>query len=161
LQEDDLDALTDLIHRAYAPHLAIGLRYWATHQPWADTEKRLLSGVGLIMLADGEYVGTATVRPPQPNSPVALYRDPAVRSLSQFCVAPERLPLVESDNLVVRELWSRCQSLDDREVVFGGIALDLPSRVTLPGAVATELAPLHSTMTPFDCSLGKSLRHAA
>lgn len=89
LPEDDLDALTDLIHRAYAPHLAIGLRYWATHQPSADTEKRLLSGVGLIMLADGEYAGTATVRPPQPNSPVALYRDPAVRSLSQFCVAPE------------------------------------------------------------------------
>jgi GNAT superfamily N-acetyltransferase len=89
LPEDDLDVLTDLIHRAYAPHLALGLRYWATHQSSTDTEKRLLSGTGLIMLADGKYSGTATVRPPQPNSPVALYRDPAVRSLSQFCVAPE------------------------------------------------------------------------
>lgn len=87
--EDDLDALTNLIHRAYAPHLDIGLRYWATHQPSTDTEKRLLSGTGLIMLADGKYAGTATVRPPQPSSPVLLYRDPAVRSLSQFCVAPE------------------------------------------------------------------------
>ena len=51
LSEDHLDALTDLIHRAYAPHLALGLRYWATDQPSSDTEKRLLSGMGLIMLA--------------------------------------------------------------------------------------------------------------
>ncbi len=74
LAEDDLDALTDLIHRAYAPHLDLGLRYWATHQSSTDTEKRLLSGMGLIMLADGKYAGTATVRPPQPNSPSGRYR---------------------------------------------------------------------------------------
>jgi len=36
----------------------------------------------------GRYIGTITVRPPQPDSSVALYRDPAVYSLAQFCVAP-------------------------------------------------------------------------
>jgi GNAT superfamily N-acetyltransferase len=87
--DDDLDALTALIHRAYAPHLARGLRYWATHQSAADTEKRLRSGLGLILLVDGRYAGTVTVCPPQPESPVPLYRQSNVRALSQFCVAPE------------------------------------------------------------------------
>lgn len=85
---DDLAAITDLIHRAYAVHLQHGLRYWGTHQPVSDTEKRLRAGVGLVMLWQGEYIGTVTVRPPQPESSVALYRDPTVYSLSQFCVAP-------------------------------------------------------------------------
>jgi len=86
---DDLEALTDLIHRAYAPHLELGLRYWGTHQPVSDTEKRLLAGHGLVMLHGSNYIGTATVRPPQPGSPVPLYRQSDVCSLSQFCVAPE------------------------------------------------------------------------
>lgn len=85
---DNLGAITDLIHRAYAVHLERGLRYWGTHQPASDTEKRLRAGVGLVMLWQGEYIGTITVRPPQPDSSVALYRDPAVYSLAQFCVAP-------------------------------------------------------------------------
>lgn len=85
---DDIDALTDLIHRAYAAHLEHGLRYWGTHQSSADTLERLRSGQALLLLVAGRIAGTATVRPPQPASPVALYRDPQVRSLSQFCVDP-------------------------------------------------------------------------
>jgi len=87
--DDDIDALTGLIHRAYAAHLSTGLRYWATHQPASDTEQRLRAGQGLVLLVDGVYAGTATVRPPIPQSPVLLYRECNVRSLSQFCVAPE------------------------------------------------------------------------
>jgi len=89
LPTDDLDALTDLIHRAYAPHLDSGLRYWGTHQPASDTEKRLTSGLGFVMVIDGRYAGTVVIRPPQPNSAVPLYREAHVYSLSQFCVAPE------------------------------------------------------------------------
>ena len=86
---DDLAALTGLIHRAYAPHLKQGLRYWGTHQPSSDTEKRLNAGIGLVMLTDGQYVGTLTLRPPQPGSKVPLYREPHVYTLAQFCIAPE------------------------------------------------------------------------
>ncbi|GMU72762.1 MAG: hypothetical protein AMXMBFR42_22180 [Burkholderiales bacterium] len=87
--DDDLDALTALIHSAYASHLTLGLRYWATHQPTSDTAKHLRSGHGLILIVDGAYAGTATVHLPQPESPVPLYRESNVCSLSQFCVAPE------------------------------------------------------------------------
>lgn len=86
---DDLELITALIHAAYAPHASRGLRYWGTHQSVEDTVKRFASGTGLVMLEGSDYVGTATLRPPQPDSPVALYRDPTVWSLCQFCISPQ------------------------------------------------------------------------
>lgn len=87
---DSLEKITSLIHSAYAPHAAMGLRYWGTHQTVEDTRKRFASGTGLVMTEDGRYVGTLVVRPPQPESPVEIYRNPLVWSLSQFCVSPDR-----------------------------------------------------------------------
>jgi predicted N-acetyltransferase YhbS len=89
-ERDDLEALTQLIHRAYAAHLAAGLRYWGTHQSVADTEERIRSGQGFVMVEDHQYVGTITVRPPYPQSTVPLYRRTDVFTLAQFCVSPER-----------------------------------------------------------------------
>lgn len=86
--QDDLARITSLIHAAYAPHAAQGLRYWGTHQTVEDTAKRFAMGIGLVMLEGDDYVGTATLRRPQPESAVELYRDPQVWSLSQFCIAP-------------------------------------------------------------------------
>ncbi|RZJ58998.1 MAG: GNAT family N-acetyltransferase [Acidovorax sp.] len=86
---DDLQQLTALIHSAYAPHGAQGLRYWGTHQSVEDTAKRYASGRGLVMLEGNKYVGTITLRPPQPESPVALYRDPGVWTFCQFCISPD------------------------------------------------------------------------
>jgi len=85
---DDLARVTRLIHAAYAPHAARGLRYWGTHQSVQDTAKRFAAGHGLVAESCGEYVGTITVRPPQPESVVALYRDPHTWSISQFAVEP-------------------------------------------------------------------------
>ena len=85
---DDLQALTELIHAAYAPHAARGLRFWGTHQTVDDTAKRFASGEGLVAEIDGRPVGTITLRRPQPDSPVAAYRNPLAWSLGQFAVAP-------------------------------------------------------------------------
>jgi len=85
---DDLARLTALFHSAYAPHAATGLRYWACHQTEEDTAKRLASGQALVVEIDGDYAATATLRAPQPESKVALYRDSSVWSITQFCVAP-------------------------------------------------------------------------
>lgn len=86
--DDDLVALTELIHTAYAPHAAAGLRYWGTHQSLESTAERLASGTAWVMTLADEYVGTATLRPAQAESPVSLYRTEGVFSLAQFCVAP-------------------------------------------------------------------------
>jgi GNAT superfamily N-acetyltransferase len=85
---DDLSRLTDLIHAAYAPQAARGLRFWGTHQSVEDTAKRLAWGHGLLAELDGQYVGTITVRPPQPDSPVLMYRNGQTWTISQFAVAP-------------------------------------------------------------------------
>jgi GNAT superfamily N-acetyltransferase len=89
LPDDDLAMLTDIIHVAYAKRASDNLRYWATHQTVEDTAKRYRSGQGLIAESDGQVVGTLTVRPPQPTSEVALYRDPGVWTLCQFAVLPD------------------------------------------------------------------------
>lgn len=86
---DDLKRLTRLIHAAYAPHAAGGLRFWGTHQTDQDTAQRFALGQGFVAVLRGEYVGTITVRPPQPTSPVSLYRQAHIWSISQFAVAPE------------------------------------------------------------------------
>ncbi len=88
-ETDSMALLTKLIHRAYAPHAASGLRYWGTHQSVADTANRYASGKSFIARLEGKYVGTITVRAPQPKSPLALYRAPDTWSLCQFAVAPE------------------------------------------------------------------------
>lgn len=88
-READLDVLTDLIRRAFRVHLRQGLRFGAAGQSTTDTRTRLRSGHGLVMRVDGRIAGTATVCPPQPDSPVLLYRDPQVRTLGQFCIDPE------------------------------------------------------------------------
>ena len=86
--DDDFVGLTELVHAAYAPHGKSGLRFWGTHQSVADTSKRLASGQGFLALANGETVGTITVRSPQENSPVQLFRIPDVWSFCQFAVHP-------------------------------------------------------------------------
>lgn len=83
---DDLQRITDLIHQAYAPHAARGLRYWGTHQSVEDTATRFASGQGYVVESCGEVLGTITVRPPQPESPLLLYR--RAWSIVQFAVSP-------------------------------------------------------------------------
>lgn len=86
---DDLGAITELLHSAYARRAAAGLRYWATHQTIEDTSQRFSQGIGFVAEVEGRIVGTITVRPPQPNSEVPLYRTPKVWTLSQFGILPE------------------------------------------------------------------------
>ena len=88
-EADSLVLLTQLIHRAYAPHAVFGLRYWGTHQSVEDTGNRCASGKSFVARLEGSFVGTITVRAPQPDSPLALYRAPETWSLCQFAVAPE------------------------------------------------------------------------
>jgi GNAT superfamily N-acetyltransferase len=86
---DSLEQLTDLIHRAYAPHLVHGLRFVGTHQTVQVTAERIASGHAFVATLQDELVGTVTVRPPKPKSAAPLYRDPHTWSFSQLAVTPE------------------------------------------------------------------------
>jgi hypothetical protein len=50
---DDLPALADLLHRAYAELAARGLRYLATHQRVEVTERPVKAGYSFVAEAEG------------------------------------------------------------------------------------------------------------
>jgi ribosomal protein S18 acetylase RimI-like enzyme len=54
-----------------------------------DTAKRFSLGQGLLALVGSRVIGTITVRPPQPDAKVTLYRDPHTWSIGQYAVLPE------------------------------------------------------------------------
>jgi GNAT superfamily N-acetyltransferase len=85
---DDLVAITEMLHRAYAPLAARGLNYTATYQTPEVTAQRLFRGHPLAAECDGRITGTLTVYPPDPQSDAAVYREAHTYSLGQFGVDP-------------------------------------------------------------------------
>lgn len=88
-REDDLERITEVIHRGYAVLAINGLRFWGTHQSPADTLERLNKGAGFLAILEGEIVGTITIRPPDPESEVEFYRHATTWIVNQFAVIPE------------------------------------------------------------------------
>lgn len=86
---DCISELTELIRAAYAPHAENGLRFVGTYQDEATTAKRFADGHGLVAQSERGPVGTVVVRPPQPTSTAALYREPRTWSIGQLAVLPE------------------------------------------------------------------------
>ncbi|ODU96570.1 MAG: hypothetical protein ABT20_19005 [Rubrivivax sp. SCN 70-15] len=62
---DSIDALTRLLHRAYAPLLADGLDFPAATQPAEVTARRAAEGQCFVAERNGELLGTITVCGPQ------------------------------------------------------------------------------------------------
>jgi len=86
---DDLAALTELLHRAYAPLAAAGLRYVATHQSVEVTAQRIAGKECFVAVADDGLVGTILLAPPGRAGGCAYYERPGVATFHQFAVDPE------------------------------------------------------------------------
>lgn len=76
-----------MLHRAYAPLAAEGLRYTATHQSAEVTLRRLSRGHPLVAVVDGRIVGTLTVYAPDPEDSTPAYREHF--HFGQFGVDPD------------------------------------------------------------------------
>jgi len=85
---DSLEELTELLHRAYAPHAAAGLKFLATWQDVATTKERAESGECWVAVLEGHLVGTITVYPPGTKHSSPLFDRPGVASFGQFAVDP-------------------------------------------------------------------------
>jgi GNAT superfamily N-acetyltransferase len=105
--DDDVDDITAMLHEAYAPLAAAGMRFVASHQDSATTRRRLDRGVTLSRT-------DATRGTP-------FYEKPDVASFGQFAVRPSHqrrgigrtlLGLVEQR---ARELGVRHLALDTSE----------------------------------------------
>lgn len=86
---DPIQEITRLVHEAYAGLERLGFHYVASHQSDAITARRLGRGFPIVAFWCGRLVGTATLYPPRPVSPVPWYRRPEVCYFGQFAVRPE------------------------------------------------------------------------
>ncbi len=125
---DDVAAITAMLHEAYAPLAAQGMRFLATHQDADTTRRRMSGGLTILALDDDTIVGTVTTHlEPAPHPP--FYRRPGVARFSQFAVRPSHqrngigstlLRLVEA---IVVESGATVLALDTSERAAHLIAL--------------------------------------
>lgn len=87
--EDSLEALTELLHRAYAGLAAMGLEYVATCQSVEITRKRLRTGICYLALDEDRIIGTIKYAPPGMAPGSDYFSQRHVAHVSQFGVEPE------------------------------------------------------------------------
>jgi uncharacterized damage-inducible protein DinB/GNAT superfamily N-acetyltransferase len=88
---DSLQALTELLHRAYAPLAARGMNFSAATQSPEVTARRAAAGQCFVAVRDRELVGTVTVCGPQDASQepsMPWYSDRNTAHVHQIAVSP-------------------------------------------------------------------------
>lgn len=85
---DSLEELTDLLHRAYAPLLAAGMRFHASHQGIEITRERCADGECWVLVHDEALVGTVTFAEASRASGTPHLDRPDVATFGQLCVDP-------------------------------------------------------------------------
>lgn len=85
---DSTAQLTELLHRAYAPLAASGLRYLATHQTEDITRERCAAGACFVAELAGVIVGTITYYSPSATSGSPWLDRPDVALFGQLAVEP-------------------------------------------------------------------------
>ena len=83
-----VEPLTYLLHQAYAPLAARGMRYLATHQPPEKTLERLQEGESYLAFLNGEVIGTVSLYEEDQSSECEYYRQNGVFSFGQFAIKP-------------------------------------------------------------------------
>lgn len=85
---DNVQEITEILHRAYAQLAELGFRYHATWQDSATTLRRLISGVPFVATHDDKIVGTVTLYVPPNVSGCDWYDRGDVAYFGQFGVEP-------------------------------------------------------------------------
>lgn len=86
---DDLEQLTELVHKAYRQLADMGLNYTAVDQDVAITRRRIQEGCCLIAEVDGMMIGTITYYAPGVKTYCEWYTQAGVGTIGQFAVLPE------------------------------------------------------------------------
>ena len=88
-EHDSLEELTELLHAAYAPLAARGMRYTASYQGVEVTGRRAAHGECYVGELDGRLVATVTLAPPGRGHGSGWYGRPEVAKFEQFGVHPD------------------------------------------------------------------------
>ena len=127
--EDSFEEMTALLHRAYAPLAAAGLKYWATHQTAADTRERCEAGECWVGVMDGALMATVTLVAPGQGRGCPLYAEPTVSKFGQLAVDPALKgrgfgnALMDTIERRAREMGAATLALDTAEGARGLIAM--------------------------------------
>lgn len=85
---DDIDSITKLLHRAYAPLAQAGLHYVASYQSPDTTRLRMAKGDTIVAVADAKIIGTVTLARASATEGSPFYDRSGVASFGQFAVEP-------------------------------------------------------------------------
>jgi predicted N-acetyltransferase YhbS len=120
--DDSVEALTELLHRAYAALGAMGLNYTAVDQTSQVTRRRIAGGVCLVAAgADGGIIGTVLFKAPGLERGSPWLQRPEVAHLGQFAVEPALRKrgigsrLMHAVEEMAREAGARQLALDTAE----------------------------------------------
>lgn len=85
---DSLEALTSLLHRAYAQLGALGLNYTAVDQTAEVTTQRIEGGHCFVAVEGDRLLGTVLAKPTHAASECEHFTRTGVASIHQFAVDP-------------------------------------------------------------------------
>ncbi len=123
-QSDDLQALTELLHRAYAPLAAAGMRFVASFQDVEVTHQRVSAGETIVGVEAGRIIATITLKAPGTTHGSPFFERPDVASVGQFAVAPEH------QHRGIGTLLGTLTEQRSRELGARYLALDTSERAT-------------------------------
>jgi GNAT superfamily N-acetyltransferase len=86
--DDDLTTITAMLHEAYAPLAAAGMRFLASHQDCAVTQERISNGESWVAVDAENIVGIITLSDCLDTRGSPFYDRPDVASFGQFAVRP-------------------------------------------------------------------------
>jgi ribosomal protein S18 acetylase RimI-like enzyme len=86
--DDDLVAITEMLHAAYKPLADAGMRFHASFQDVEVTKARMGWGETIIAVSGDQVIGTVTLRPHNPGNRSSHYSMPGVFAFGQFAVDP-------------------------------------------------------------------------
>ena len=86
--DDSLEELTDLLHRAYAPLAAMGLKFIAATQDVEQTRRRIAKGECYVGILAGRIVATINFLPIASTHGTPWLDRPDVCNFQQFAVEP-------------------------------------------------------------------------
>ena len=178
--QDSLDALTQLLHRAFDDLARQGIACQCAHQDVETTKGRTARGECFVAVTGGAIVGTITLEPPDRASAIACYRDAATASVHQLAVDPGRQGEGIGRALIAcAATWARARryarlALDTPEGALRQIAwyfdrgFDVVEHARVPGrrygsmVLAKALAPLPGLLPARPASgIAQSIRVAA
>ena len=87
-ENDSLEELTELLHRAYKKLADMGLQYLATHQAVDVTRTRISKGTCYVAELDERIVGTIIYRNPGQTKGAPHYDRPDIAYIGQMAVEP-------------------------------------------------------------------------